>query len=169
MINATAPAGTGTVDVTVTTPGGTSAISSNDLYTYIIVPNPVNLSFNPQKVKLHPGSSQNIRILMNQVPANGLAGFNITVSVLDPTITNITAISSPSWSGVSSNSTVPSGSVWITVANFGQVKAGDTNVSFGNITVTGIKEGTTNLSIVPTEIDDNNGDLINPNVIACVR
>ena len=33
-IAATAPAGTGTVDVTVTTPGGTSATSANDRFTY---------------------------------------------------------------------------------------------------------------------------------------
>ena len=167
MISATAPAGTGTVDVTVTTPGGTSSISSNDLYTYYIVPNTVNLSFSPQKVEFHPGSSQNIQIVMNKVPANGLAGFDITVYVADPAITNITAVSAPSWAGVSSTSPVPSSSVRITAANFNQVKAGDINVSFGNITITGIKNGTTNLIIVPTEIDDNNGGSINPDVTMC--
>jgi hypothetical protein len=33
-ITCTSPAGTGTVDVTVSTPGGTSATSVNDLFTY---------------------------------------------------------------------------------------------------------------------------------------
>ncbi len=127
----------------------------------------VTLSFNPQTVELQPGSSHNIQILINQVPANGLAGFNISVTVADPTITNITSVSAPGWAGVSNNSTVPSSSVWITAANFNQVKAGDTNVSFGNITITGIKAGTTNLSIVPTEIDGLDGGSINPEVSKC--
>jgi hypothetical protein len=38
QITATAPAGSGIVDVTVTTPGGSSAISASDRYTYIPAP-----------------------------------------------------------------------------------------------------------------------------------
>ncbi|MGO8875383.1 MAG: IPT/TIG domain-containing protein [Acidimicrobiales bacterium] len=37
-LEATAPPGTGTVDVTVSVPGGTSAVSSADEYTYVAVP-----------------------------------------------------------------------------------------------------------------------------------
>ena len=37
-LTVTAPAGTGTVDVTVTTPNGTSATSSGDHYTYNAAP-----------------------------------------------------------------------------------------------------------------------------------
>ena len=38
QITATSPAGTGTVDVTVTTPGGTSAPSSADQFSYVSAP-----------------------------------------------------------------------------------------------------------------------------------
>ncbi|WP_312218793.1 IPT/TIG domain-containing protein, partial [Brevundimonas sp.] len=44
QITATAPAGTGTVDVQVTTAGGTSATSSADQYTYIAAPTVASLS-----------------------------------------------------------------------------------------------------------------------------
>jgi len=44
QITATAPAGTGTVDVNVTTTGGTSAISSIDQFTYIVPTATVNIS-----------------------------------------------------------------------------------------------------------------------------
>jgi hypothetical protein len=37
-LTATSPPGTGTVDVTVVTPGGTSATSSADLFTYVVAP-----------------------------------------------------------------------------------------------------------------------------------
>ncbi len=43
-ITATAPAGTGTVDVTVTSIGGTSAVSAGDKFTYIAAPTVASLS-----------------------------------------------------------------------------------------------------------------------------
>jgi uncharacterized repeat protein (TIGR01451 family) len=124
------------------------------------------LSFKPQIVELQPGSSQNVQIVMDKVPDNGLSGFNIMVSVLDPTTANITDVSGPSWNGIPTNSTsiISPSSVKIKAVNFDAVHAGDTNVSFGNITIAGINAGKTNLSIVPTEVDDINGNLINPNV-----
>jgi hypothetical protein len=45
-IKATAPAGTGTVDVTVTTPGGTSAISPSDQFSYL-PPGPIVANVSP--------------------------------------------------------------------------------------------------------------------------
>ena len=125
-----------------------------------------NISFNPQVIKVNPHSSQSLRILMDKVPANGLASYNITISVLNPTIANITAVSPPDWAGVSNTSIVPSSSVWIKAVNLGQVHAGDTNVSLGVINLTGIKEGSSDINIVSTEMNADNGDLINPSVIA---
>jgi IPT/TIG domain len=46
QITATSPAGSGTVDVTVTTPNGTSAKSSADKFTYLAVPTVKSLSPN---------------------------------------------------------------------------------------------------------------------------
>ncbi len=43
-ITATSPTGTGTVDVTVTTPGGTSATSGNDQFTYVAGPTVTNVA-----------------------------------------------------------------------------------------------------------------------------
>jgi PKD repeat protein len=127
---------------------------------------PINVSIIPQNFELNPLSSQNFQIVMDKVP-NGLSGFNITVYILDPTIAEITSASSPSWNGIQVNSTsaVPSSSVWIKAVNFGQIHAGDINVSLGNINLTGKNEGTTDLSIQPTAIEDDNGDPINVQVI----
>ena len=46
QITATSPAGVGTVDVTVTTEGGTSAISSGDRFTYGSAPTVTNVNPN---------------------------------------------------------------------------------------------------------------------------
>src|SRR5207248_5935231 len=44
QITATTPAGTGTVDVTVTTAGGTSATNAADQYTYVAAPTVTGVS-----------------------------------------------------------------------------------------------------------------------------
>src|SRR5450830_1195666 len=44
QITATAPAGTGTVDVRITTPGGTSATSAADQFTYVAAPTVTSIS-----------------------------------------------------------------------------------------------------------------------------
>src|SRR2546428_12996670 len=50
QITATSPAGIGTVDVTVTTAGGTSATSTGDRFTYVLAraPTPLVSSQNPK-------------------------------------------------------------------------------------------------------------------------
>jgi hypothetical protein len=45
-------------------------------------------------VELRPDSSQDVQIVMDSVPM-GLSGFKITLSVSDPTIAQISAVSFP--------------------------------------------------------------------------
>lgn len=103
---------------------------------------------------------------MDSVP-KGLSGSNITISVSDPKIAEITAVLIPDWGTLNRKSTAPSNSVWIEAVDVSKkVNPGDKNVLLGTITLTGKMVGTTNLSILPTEIDDDNGNPINPVVIA---
>ena len=105
------------------------------------------VTFDPQTVEVYPGSSQDVKIVMDEVP-DGLAGFKITISILDPEIAEITAVSFPSWSTMPESSTIPSSSVWIKALDpLKKINPGDTNVLLGTITVTGKKAGTTDLSI----------------------
>jgi len=122
----------------------------------------VAISFDPQIVEVRAGSSQEVQIVMDEVP-DGLSGFNITVSISDSEIAEITAVSFPDWGMLPRNSTVPSGSIWIKAADLGsQVGPGDTNVLLGTITLTGKKEGTSDLNIPRTMINDDTGSLITP-------
>ncbi|HEY7138106.1 MAG TPA: IPT/TIG domain-containing protein [Acidimicrobiia bacterium] len=79
-IAATVPAGTGAVDVTVTTPGGTSATNANDRYTYTVPSAPTVNS-------LSPGS--------------GFSGFSVVI-----TGTNFTSTSAVSFGATSATFTV---------------------------------------------------------------
>ena len=128
------------------------------------------ISFDPQTSQMVKDYSQNIRIVMDEVP-DGLSGFNFTISVLDPKNSQITAVSFPTWSSLPKNSPVPSDSVVIQALDInktdptnelGEIKPGATNVLLGTITLSGNKVGTTNLSIQPNLISDDNGNIINP-------
>lgn len=98
--------------------------------------------------------------MMNQVPASGLDGFVITVSVADPTIATSTAVTPSTWGSIKGNGSDFPGYVWIKALVPGAISPGATNSFFGTITISEIKAGTTSISIVPTEIDASNGDLI---------
>jgi hypothetical protein len=105
------------------------------------------VSFNPQTVEMRPGSSQDIQILMDSIP-DGLSGFNITISILNPEIAEISEVSFPGWNSLPRNSTFPSSLVWIKAIDLNdQVHPGDTNVLLGTVTLTGKKAGTTDLGI----------------------
>ena len=77
QITAVSPAGSGTVDVTVTTSGGTSATSSNDLFTY--TPPPVT-------VKIIP-------VVSSISPNTGLADGGTTVTITGSGFTGATSVS----------------------------------------------------------------------------
>jgi hypothetical protein len=65
-IKATAPAGTGTVDVTVTTPGGTSAINPSDQFSYV-PPEPI-------VEKVSPSSGREKGAMKITIKGTGFAG-----------------------------------------------------------------------------------------------
>jgi len=133
---------------------GTSCASASNVITFV-----------PQTIELHPNSSQDVQIKIDSV-SKGLIGFEITVYVSDPEIAEITAVSFPKWGMWPRNSTIPSGSVSIkTIDLSNKALSGDTNVSLGNITLTGKKDGITNLSIQPIDIEDYSNNRIKPIVI----
>jgi PKD repeat protein len=151
--------GTYTITLTASNENGTDSKSATIIVTPI---NAVNISFNPQIVELHPVSSQNVQIMVDKVPA-GLSGYNVTISISDSTIAEINAVSFPSWAQLPKNSTLPSSSVWIKAADLNkQINPGDTNVLLGTITVKGKQAGTSDINIVSTAIDNDNGSIVNP-------
>jgi hypothetical protein len=95
----------------------------------------------------------------------GLTGYSATISISDPEIAEITAVSFPSWGLMPKNSAVPSSSVWMETVDLGkQVNSNDGNVLLGTITLSGKKAGTTDLSILPKLITADGGSTINPDL-----
>ncbi len=78
---------------------------------------------------------------MSEIPSAGFSGYNITISIQDPNIAEITEVSFPSWATFNSNDSFPSSSGWIQAVDANKkVNAGATNVLLGTITLKG-KQG----------------------------
>ena len=109
QIIATAPAGTGTVHVTVTTAGGTSATSSADQFTYVVPPAPVVSGISPPTGAVNGGTTVTITgtsfTAATAVSFGSTAAFNKTVN----SDTQITAISPVGTGTVHVTVTTPGG------------------------------------------------------------
>ena len=96
QITVDSPAGTGTVDVRVTTPGGTSAINSNDEFSYHDAPTVTNLSVNSGSVS--GGTSVTITGTHFTSDASVAFGTNPGTNVVVVSETQIT-VNSPAGTG----------------------------------------------------------------------
>ncbi|RCV63254.1 hypothetical protein C5S53_14995 [Methanophagales archaeon] len=110
------------------------------------------------------GSTTTVNITLNEAP-NGLSGYNLTVSLSKPSIAEIISVSYPSWATLHDNSALPADSIWMKAADLlEQVESGATNINLGALTFRGDEEGTSDILITVTKMDDDNGYPINPSI-----
>lgn len=185
QITATSPAGTGAVDVTVTTAGGSSATSSADLFTYVQPPGPFHplasqrLLDTRTTIGGHPGQLGAGAKMDIQISGRGGVPTGAAAVVMNVTVTNTTAASFLSIYPTGAAGPVASSLNWVagqTVPNLvevalgagGQVTAyngaGSTDVIFdvaGYVSVPSGTPGTDGLynPVVPNRIlDTRNGN-----------
>lgn len=108
------------------------------------------------------GENATVPILLDSAP-NGLSGYGITVTLADPSVAEITAVSFPDWAGMKSSSAVPSGQAVLRAADLSmQVPMGATNLTLATLTVTGRAAGTTGITVTPDPglgLQDRRGDI----------
>ena len=134
---------------------------------YVIVTAPVQntLSFAPPSSGIRIAETTVYSVILNTVPT-GLAGFNISVALTDPSIGEIVAISYPPWANLPVSSSLPADTVYAQAVDFmSLVEAGAANVTLCTLTVRGDVAGETNLTITTTKIDDDVGGRYTPIVI----
>jgi hypothetical protein len=134
-IYADAPAGTGVVDVTVTTPGGTGATSANDRYTYTVPSAPTVTGLSP---------------------ASGFASFSVVV-----TGTNFTGASGVNFGANAATFTVNSDTSLTATVPAGSGTVDVTVTTSGGTSATGVADHFTYTSgpPPPTQVDTYRGDL----------
>jgi hypothetical protein len=108
------------------------------------------------------GGTAEVPIVLSGAP-NGLSGYNLTVSLADPSVAEITAVAYPDWAGLKVDPSVPAGRVSLQAVDMTmQVPVGATNVTLATLTVRAIKVGSTAVTVTPDAklgVQDRNGDL----------
>ncbi|PXF60433.1 MAG: hypothetical protein C4B59_09530 [Candidatus Methanogaster sp.] len=108
------------------------------------------------------GSTTTVDLTLDSAP-DGLSGYNLTVSLSDPSIAEILSVSFPTWATMHSNSALPADSVWMKAADLqDSVKSGDTNIQLGTLTIRGDAGGMCEIAVTVTKMDDDSGNPISP-------
>lgn len=109
---------------------------------------------------LEIGSEAEVPIVLSGADA-GLSGYNITCSLADPDLAEITVIAFPDWAGLHQNGPVPAYSVWAEAIDLSdRAEAADGPLTLCTLTLKGTREGLTVLRIVPGKVQDDTGETI---------
>jgi hypothetical protein len=109
---------------------------------------------------LEIGSEAEVQIVLSGADA-GLSGYNITCSLADPDMAEITAIGFPDWAGLHQNGPVPAGSVWVEAIDLSDsAETADGPLTLCTLTLKGTREGLTVLKLVPGKVQDDTGETV---------
>ena len=116
--------------------------------------------FDPQNPKTDIGSKATVNLTLDKAP-DGLSGYNLTVSLSNPEVAEIVSVDFPEWATLHTNSSLPADSVWMKCVDLNdEIKRGDKNISLARLTLRGDERGKTDLVIMVTKIDDDDGNPI---------
>jgi parallel beta-helix repeat protein len=154
--------GTYTVKLTVTnTAGSDSEVKTG----YIGVSSPSSrtaLLIQPEAPSVILGGTRTVNIMLSEA-ADGLAGYNITITLADGTKAEIIGASFPGWASVHQQGEVPGDLIWLKGLDLNkQVEAGAMEVVLATITIRGDEIGTTAITAKANMMDDDDGTTIDP-------
>ena len=120
----------------------------------------VAVSMDPPVVALRPGESSKINLTLDNAP-NGLSGYAIGIKVEQPGIAEVTAVTYPSWAGLSDSKGIPGPDVRIMAVDLeGKVQTNATQVILATLTLKGKGSGTTPVLLYGPDFDDGEGNNI---------
>jgi PKD repeat protein len=137
---------------------------------FLIVPASANILTVSNAQVSTIGNTATITVILDEAP-NGLSGYNLSVSLSDPGVAEITSMTYPAWSTYNDNSSLPADSAWVKAydggsGTYGNVAPGATNIPFVNITIRGDAGGVTTVNVVPIQIDEDGAGAITPTLVA---
>jgi hypothetical protein len=116
-----------------------------------------------EDASVQPGETVTVNLSLTRAP-QGLAGYNLTVTVTDPATATVTGVSAPSQFQISPTAVLRDG----TVANVeavdlsGNVEPGASDVPLGTVTLRGETDGETTLRVAVLAMDSDDGDPVSP-------
>jgi len=116
------------------------------------------VSMDPPVVALRPGESSKINLTLDSAPT-GLSGYAIGIKVEQPGIAEVTAVSYPSWAGLSDSKGIPGFDVQIMAVDLeGKVQTNATQVILATLTLQGRGSGTTPILLTDPNFHDGEGN-----------
>jgi PKD repeat protein len=123
-------------------------------YITVYAPPPA-ISFRPQNASVPLGGESFLTLVLERAD-EGLAGYNVTLSLSDPALASVTTIAFPEWALLGRNGTVPADSIWLTAVDLeDQIEEGALNISLGTIGFRGVAVGESEILI---SVDRMTGD-----------
>ncbi len=122
----------------------------------------VVVSMDPSVIALSPGESTKINLTLDSVPT-GLSGYKIGIRIEQPEIAEVTAVTYPSWAGISDSKGIPGSDVRIMAVDLEKkVKKNATPVILATLTLHAKGLGTTPVLLYGPDFDDGEGYTITP-------
>ncbi|MFA5296228.1 MAG: hypothetical protein WC382_11995 [Methanoregulaceae archaeon] len=120
------------------------------------------ITFEPDTLSLAQGSFAQVTVWLDQAP-EGLAGYNMELSLRDPGVAEITSAAYPAWGKLTKEPLVPGQSVILSAVDIERMVQNDSvRVELATITLQGISAGTTAVGISGTQFDADGGAALTP-------
>lgn len=118
-----------------------------------------------QDVQVDPGETADVTLALSEAP-NGVAGFDLTVAVVEDSTATITGVQVDQSYGMSNKSIASDGaSAYASGVDTDRVhEAGATDVPLLTVTVEGLQDGETPLDVMNVNIDNDDGNDVNADV-----
>jgi uncharacterized membrane protein YgcG len=113
-----------------------------------------SVSFNQSPISVMPGDVTTVDLILDTAPA-GISGFAIRISMEDPSIGEITAVTLPGWAELSDIAGVPGPEVRIIAVDLQEmVDKGASGILLATLSVKGLSPGTTEILLMDPKFDD---------------
>ncbi|HUU75663.1 MAG TPA: hypothetical protein VMW63_06190 [Methanoregulaceae archaeon] len=124
-----------------------------------------SISISPQISAIIAGEETELVITIDEVP-EGLSGYNISVIVENPQVAEIVSVSYPGWVAFSNIFPPPPGGyVYMTASDLkDEVHPGDQDIDLGYVTIHGLNQGGTAVTLGVNRLSAESGDDIIPSV-----
>ena len=112
------------------------------------------------------GGTDTITLVLDEAP-HGLSGYSVNVYIDNPAVARITAVSYPSWAGMTSTPTLPSTNVLLSGADTGgliQHVPSATSITLATLTIEGLSGGSTPVTATINLINDDDENVLTPTI-----
>lgn len=106
---------------------------------------------------LEPGQSVEIPLTLTGVDA-GISGYNLSLSLSDPAVAEITGLAFPEWAGLHTAGPTPADTTWMQAVDLAGKAGTETSIVLGTVTILGDSDGQTDLLIQPVQVQNDRGE-----------